>query len=286
MQFFYAVLLRINLQEIDHGKLSKTLRKLGDDILERTRFKKIRIRLEGMRFFIEGFINPWVLMAEGNLEEVVDKAGKSVGQEGKFITKEGKEIEGILVGGQKNVSSYVKQLEDIKKASGAEGLKNEYSTLKQELEAGGDLDKIIYNRQSTYELRKGIGKIPKDFQAHHVIPRELEKKFKDFFEQIGFNIENGKINGIMVPPSDEVLRVAKLNVDNPIGNEFDDYARHLGSHPDYTRRMEREISAIEREFRRGIITEQIAQEQIISLTNTAKNAIKNGKGKVMNDIIF
>ncbi len=150
-----------------------------------------------------------------------------------------------------------------------------------------DIRKLSGNAEGTRELRGGIeGLQPKNFQAHYVIPRELGKKFKDFFEKIGFNIENGKINGIMVPPSYEVLRFAKLDVDIPIGNEFDDYARHLGSHPDYTRRMECEISAIEREFRRGIITEQIAQEQIISLTNTAKNAIKNGKGKVMNDIIF
>jgi len=262
------------------GKLSKTLRKLGDDILERTRLKKIRIRLEGRRFFIEGFINPWVLMAEGNLEEVVDKAGKSVGQEGKFITKEGKEIEGILVGGQKNVSSYVKQLEDIKKASGAEGLKNEYTTLKQELEAGGDLDKIIYNRQSTYELRKGIGKIPKDFQAHHVIPRELEKKFKDFFTRIKFNIEDGAINGIGVPPNKAVLEASKE------ADEFANYAFHQGSHPDYTELIESKIIRIRSNYSNGILTESEALDEIKFLADKAKNAIKNGNGKTVNQIKF
>ncbi len=48
----------------------------------------------------------------------------------------------------------------------------------------------------------------------------------------------------MVPPSDEVLRVAKLDVDIPIGNEFDDYARHLGSHPDYTEQIAKKIAEL------------------------------------------
>lgn len=150
-----------------------------------------------------------------------------------------------------------------------------------------DIRKLSGNIEGTRELRRGIGGLqPKNFQAHHVIPRELGEKFKDFFGDIGFNIENGTINGIMVPPSDEVLRVAKLDVDIPIGNQFDDYARHLGSHPDYTKRIESKIATIKIEYEEGIITKQIAQEQIISLTNKAKSAIKNGKGKIMNDIKF
>ncbi|MFC7348463.1 hypothetical protein ACFQO9_17225 [Chryseobacterium zhengzhouense] len=70
-----------------------------------------------------------------------------------------------------------------------------------------DIRKLSGNIEGTRELRRGIGGLqPKNFQAHHVIPRELEKTFSKFFSDIGFNIENGKINGIMVPPSDEVLR--------------------------------------------------------------------------------
>ncbi len=148
-----------------------------------------------------------------------------------------------------------------------------------------DICKLSGNAEGTRELRSGIeGLQPKNFQAHHVIPRELGKKFKDFFEKIGFNIENGKINGIMVPPS--VLRVAKLDVDIPIGNEFDDYARHLGSHPNYTDRIKLKIEKIELDFRMGRINDEQALVKIIEVTDKAKAAIKIGKGKVVNDIIF
>lgn len=271
------------------GKLSKTLRKLGDDILERTRFKKIRIRLEGMRFFIEGNINPWVLLANGDLKEVTQKELKTLSKENKalrvgegfkYIDDAGKEVEGVVVGSNVKPSAYVKQLEDIKATKGTEGLKNEYSTLKQELEAGGDLDKIIYNRQSTYELRKGIGKIPKDFQAHHVIPRELKDKFKDFFTRIKFNIEDGAINGIGVPPNKAVLEASKE------ADEFANYAFHQGSHPKYTQLIEEKIIEVERSLIKGSLTEEKAYQKILDITNSAKNAIKNGKGKIMNDIKF
>ncbi|GEN78072.1 AHH domain-containing protein [Chryseobacterium hagamense] len=150
-----------------------------------------------------------------------------------------------------------------------------------------DICKLSGNVEGTKELRRGIGGLqPKNFQAHHVIPRELEKTFSKFFSDIGFNIENGKINGIMVPPSDEVLRVAKLDVDIPIGNEFDNYARHLGSHPNYTDRIRLKIEKIELDFRMGRINDQQALVKIIEVTDKAKAAIKIGKGKVVNDIIF
>ena len=235
-----------------------------------------------MRFFIEGNINPWVLLANGDLKEVTQKELKTLTKENKafrvgdgfkYIDDAGKEVEGVVVGSNAKPSTYVKQLEDIKTTKGAEGLKNEYSTLKQELEAGGDLDKIIYNRQSTYELRKGLGKIPKDFQAHHVIPRELEKKFKEFFKKIGFNIEDGAINGIGVPPNKAVLEASKE------ADEFASYAFHQGSHPDYTELIESKIIRIRSNYSNGILTESEALDEIKLLADKAKNAIKNGNGK-------
>lgn len=242
-----------------------------------------------MRFFIEGNINPWVLLANGDLKEVTQKELKTLTKENKsfrvgdgfkYIDDAGKEVEGVVVGSNAKPSTYVKQLEDIKTTKGAEGLKNEYSTLKQELEAGGDLDKIIYNRQSTYELRKGLGKIPKDFQAHHVIPRELKDKFKDFFTRIKFNIEDGAINGIGVPPNKAVLEASKE------ADEFAEYAFHQGSHPNYTDRIKLKIEKIELDLNMNKINDKEALTKIIELTDKAKAAIKIGKGKTMNDIIF
>lgn len=48
---------------------AKRLTDLGTDLLQRTRFRGFRIRIRGRRFAIEGRINPWVTVAEGQLVE-------------------------------------------------------------------------------------------------------------------------------------------------------------------------------------------------------------------------
>lgn len=52
------------------GKRVKSLRELGDQLLLHLRFKKFRIRIQGRRFLLEGFINPWITIANGQITEV------------------------------------------------------------------------------------------------------------------------------------------------------------------------------------------------------------------------
>jgi hypothetical protein len=67
------VLLRGVGQGISRGV--KRLRELGARLLQRTRFKGFRVRIQGRRFILEGKINPWVKIAEGRIE-VSDKPRK------------------------------------------------------------------------------------------------------------------------------------------------------------------------------------------------------------------
>ena len=69
-------------------------------------------------------------------------------------------------------------------------------------------------------------------------------------------------------------------------DEFANYAFHQGSHPKYTLLIEEKITEIERRCIKGSLTEEKAYQKILDITNSAKNAIKNGKGKIMNDIKF
>ena len=62
------VLLRGAGQGISRGV--KRLRDLGARLLQRTRFKGFRIRIQARRFRLEGKINPWVKVMEGKLVEV------------------------------------------------------------------------------------------------------------------------------------------------------------------------------------------------------------------------
>jgi len=81
------------------GKVAKNLEHLANKILEHVRFKKIRIRFEGGRFALEGYINPWVLLATGKVEF---KAGK--GKVGTMMD------DGLVVGARKDPSGLVKEL--------------------------------------------------------------------------------------------------------------------------------------------------------------------------------
>ena len=56
------------------GQIVKSIRELGKRLLERMRFKKFRIKVKNWNFKLEGFINPWVVIAEGNIKR--DKDGK------------------------------------------------------------------------------------------------------------------------------------------------------------------------------------------------------------------
>jgi hypothetical protein len=67
------VLLRGVGQGISRGV--QRLRDLGARLLSRTRFKAFRIQLQGLRFRLEGRINPWVLLATGEVKWAKGKHG-------------------------------------------------------------------------------------------------------------------------------------------------------------------------------------------------------------------
>jgi hypothetical protein len=83
------------------GKLSKTLRKLGDDILERMRIKKVLLKIQGKRWEVLAEINPLFVIMSGPMpdEEMYDliKKEKSKVQKGlklgdEFIDEEGRRL--------------------------------------------------------------------------------------------------------------------------------------------------------------------------------------------------
>ncbi|MEQ8754930.1 MAG: hypothetical protein RID09_15645 [Coleofasciculus sp. G1-WW12-02] len=78
------------------GKQFKRLQDLGQGLLKKMRFKAFRIRVKNRRFKLEGLINPWIVLATGNIVEVDasdipsgtdlgDEITTSVGKKGKFI---------------------------------------------------------------------------------------------------------------------------------------------------------------------------------------------------------
>jgi hypothetical protein len=52
------------------GKVVKKLTDLGEKLLEKLRFRKFRIVVKGRWFAIEGWINPWIVIVEGEIKQV------------------------------------------------------------------------------------------------------------------------------------------------------------------------------------------------------------------------
>jgi hypothetical protein len=85
------------------GKQFNKLQDFGKALLERMRFRAFRIRVANRRFRLEGLINPWVIIAEGNIKTEITDAGGSV----KPVTRETKgatfvtddELEAVKKGG-------------------------------------------------------------------------------------------------------------------------------------------------------------------------------------------
>ncbi len=80
----------------------RSMRALGRRLQRRFRLRKFRIRMEGIRFWIEGFINPWVLLATGRVRFVeADKIARRRGRKGHLTVGERVRVggnDGIVVG--------------------------------------------------------------------------------------------------------------------------------------------------------------------------------------------
>jgi hypothetical protein len=82
------------------GKLTKSLRKLGDKILEHTRFKKIILRIRGKSWEILAEINPLFVIMSGPMPDEIgeiikiesDKVGKGLKKGETMIDEEGREV--------------------------------------------------------------------------------------------------------------------------------------------------------------------------------------------------
>lgn len=85
----------------------KSLDDMAKRLWKRLRFKKFKIRIKNRRFQLLGYINPWILLSNGDIEWVdeLTKKGK-IGEKVKGKTSTGKLIEGFRVGGSKAKPDY------------------------------------------------------------------------------------------------------------------------------------------------------------------------------------
>ena len=165
--------------------------------------------------------------------------------------------------------------------------------------------------KGTAELRRGFADADKwmtklkNFHAHHVIPKKIAKEYADFFEKINFTkyIEDGNVNGIMIPPNkttldnsvNKALRDGDSDLAKQIKAEFENSAFHEGRHDYYTEQIRNQIRYLEKNLERkyGKIAEitdlpldaqQYYLQEVFDIIEIAKEAIKNGGNQSINII--
>jgi hypothetical protein len=210
------------------GKMFTRLSQLGDELLTRLRFRKFRIVLEGRRFRLEGFINPWILLADGTVKwhdvdgpykvgDVVKVPGE---KQGAFIIgKRGKPIKGAP---DPTTSAFVDDLAPDRVMA-----KAKYAEIKAAKPA--DRRELIMGLSKTAENAKVLradmlanGKKLLDGEhAHHLVPSthpySSAKKARAILDKFNVKI-NSHFNGAALSGSvhaplhsyeymDEVLRI-------------------------------------------------------------------------------
>ncbi len=275
------------------AKGAKNLDELGENLAKRLKFKGFKIVVKGFKFYLYGSVNPWVLLASGEItevKEVINKGGKKVGQKGEFTTIAGEQIEGILIGTGRGTrkSKFVKAIEDGTQDAD-EFLKLADDSARQQLIRGVDafnyeeavkrygqkVADIIKNRSS---IAKNAGKhLAKEFeQAHHLIPIELitNEKVGKFIQKAiegGFEF-NGKINAKWLKQFSSKFEHLKNGVH--------------ASHPQYTKGVEDMIGSILLTSGKGIdeITESQAKMMLEKIASQVLKKIEENPTIKINEL--
>ncbi|MEM9919695.1 MAG: AHH domain-containing protein [Bacteroidota bacterium] len=269
------------------SKGAKKLDDLGKRLSKKFRFKKFKLEVKNRKWRLLGQMNPWVLLANGKVEEIdQDKLKRMDGSTdtsrlGDMVYVNGRK-QGVVVGVNSKASSFVNELTSTSRSK-AQNIR-QFRSLKGEVDSTAR-KAVIQARESTANLRGGIiGPQPLNFQAHHIVPRQVAKKFDAFFKKIKFDFDDGAINGIMMPP-DKAALAAAIKKNPALKKTFGKSAFHKGSHPDYTNIMDGRISGIEALHSAGKLTDAQAYKRVMTQIGKAKKQIQKSGGAI-NDVTF
>ncbi len=94
---------RLVMEGIREGRYGRGIRRINDlaeGLYRRVRFRRFRLRRVGRRLLLEGYINPWVVLANGDIEYV---DGPSSNIRGRSVTTPSGRT-GYAIGGPRNVA--------------------------------------------------------------------------------------------------------------------------------------------------------------------------------------
>jgi hypothetical protein len=211
------VLLRGPGKGITRG--ARRLQELGARLLARTRFTGFRIRIQGRRFVIEGRINPWVLLASGQVVEVSNPRNAATGK-----------VEGRLHKGDRVVLQGEQGV--VISAQDARRLEQQPRSGRM----GAFEDRILTGDSTLLGTRMGT---PKGQQAHHLVASAVAREHRAAQEAArnGWDLNHPK-NGLSLPSKKGSAWTSK----------GDDLWHHGGHADAYNKAVRNELDAVWRRF--------------------------------------
>ncbi|MBD2245322.1 hypothetical protein [Nostoc sp. FACHB-888] len=223
------------------GKQFKKLDDLGRALLDRMRFKAFRILIKNRRFRLEGLINPWVLIASGEIKHFNDK-DLTHGPNGSVTTPEGKPGTIITEGGSagKRPGS-VQKLEEIKDIAKSNKIPEERLwNLQRELDVS-KLEKLD-DAQILKELQRvdaEFNKLAKSLGSEDIVKKlgldlklqDIDKLITDLgdnaVKKLSQDLKGSEIQTLVTDLGNNAVK--KLSQDLK-GNEIQDLVAKLGNH--------------------------------------------------------
>ncbi len=113
--------------------------------------------------------------------------------------------------------------------------------------------KSAINKEIKNRNKKGLlpeEAVSKGYEAHHIVPKEMEIQFGKVFDELGINLDDA-FNGTMLPPVrefDEVVENAKNTLKySEIPANFWNRAKHQ-THPDYNNMIKEDLNDLFKGF--------------------------------------
>lgn len=307
------------------AKGARTIDQLNKRLLARFKFRKFKIKRKGKRFQLLGYINPWVLLADGDIEYVPQKQLNITGRLGDevvYTRKGAKQGDDAFIIGEKRFkgkkgSVFVERYRGDKKAakelSEELGSKADDAARKKFIkgESGETYEELVeaYGKKAAdaindrHKLASNIGKKPSvkprhsDLNAHHKIPVEAVKESKLLRDAIEEGFEfNGRKNGKWLRRYSGKLRTRKIGKNKKITASQE--GLHA-SHDAYNREIINKLKNLQDELvESGTYTKKAAKEAVEKLAKQLDTKIdaliksnedyiakELSKSRTMNDIL-
>lgn len=177
---------------------AKTVKNLVSKLFKKFRIKKIKVVRKGKWLKILGYINPWVLLADGSILQVEVKGGRpALGETVDVIGAAGKKKAGIIIGvADDAASNMVRKLKRLRKTK-RQKLFKDLSKKSQE-----DVWRTLAPGKETAKnskiLRENMGRaVKKGEDAHHIVPSTHPKAdiARKVLKKFNINVNDPK-NGV------------------------------------------------------------------------------------------